>query len=278
MACYIEFWVNKNLLIMEEQYINLSPEEMENPMLVLEQLFDACSISEYQQEIWELLKASMSKKAWNYLQSPGMVPQLVQSLLRGMECCRLLLAHFEEAYGVLEIALPANGSAEELELTRQAVIYRDWVLNSFYGRVQWLSAREVHYPMNAVKAFFAYATFDGWKEKLKDLAEHALDTMSIADALEDGATMDWVAPLNKMMEAGWLLFMEAHPEKRVALTQQQYTETLAVFDESAIISRRLYDAFHGLIKTIPTRRLNRHLRKLCIGYLQGNPDAFPLDF
>jgi hypothetical protein len=55
-----EIVIHKNQKIMESPQTNLSPEEREKIMLVLEQLFDASDMAFYQQELWELLKAAMS--------------------------------------------------------------------------------------------------------------------------------------------------------------------------------------------------------------------------
>lgn len=255
---------------MESPQTNLSPEEREKPILVLEQLFDASDVAFYQQELWELLKAAMSVEAWRYLQSPGMVPPFGESLNRFMECCLLLLQKQEEEHGVLEIQIPASGSAEQLEQERMQLVNRNKIRFSFFGMVNQLTVEEIEEPLKAVKAFFSYADLASWKAVLAEWVEYALDAMSMAEDRQDGEDLFRLAYFQKLMEAAWLLFMEAHPEGWQLFYHQQFKQDLCLSREEEIISRPLFDAFHGFLKGIPAVRVNRNLRNLLIGYLQGN--------
>lgn len=263
---------------MEEQYINLSPEEKEKPMLVLEQLFDGYDIATYQQELWELLKAAMSVEAWSFLQSPGMAPRFAQSLNRLMESCQLMLQQYEAEHGELALQLWVKSSEEHLEEERKNLVNRHQIRYAFFGLVNRMNVDEIEEPLKAVKAFFAHADLVTWKAWLAEWVAYSLDALAMIEGRADSEDLVHLEYFQKLMEAAWLIFMKSHLEDWTNFIHGQYTQVLDIQPYEPIVSRRLFDAFFLFIKAIPPVRLNRNLRKIFLGYLQGNHHMIPLDF
>lgn len=244
---------------------HLTRQEIENPHYVVVKMFDLSALEYLRLELWEVLKAALSPKAFNFMGTPATVIRLSNDLNRLVDALWLRMKYKQ----VETVENKAAGFPSEPHKPNDAE-YRFYlypILNTFKGRIKRLSKAETEDPHLALERIFNHHNPKEWKKLLAVWSEYALKPYSmIFNGNESEFILDYEY-LEKLLEVAHIFNMETEHYDQDHPCQN---DQLAFEIDDELTKEALTFA-----KYYPAARANRNIRSMLLDYLQSRNGEVP---